>query len=96
MNSSQRLVATMGLILILLVLWTTYKPTIKSILFDAPASSGGSDGGGGIFGSPKLPLIPGIPVIPGAPSIGPFQVGFQQFTTNDVGSINGTAVVVPA
>lgn len=34
MTSDQELVATIGIILILLVLWTTYKPMLHTILFN--------------------------------------------------------------
>lgn len=36
----------MGLTLIVLVLWGAYRSTLKAILFDSPASNGGSGSGG--------------------------------------------------
>lgn len=47
MNSDQRLVAYIGLFLIIMVLWFKYKPAIKTILFDAPTTKNVKSGGSG-------------------------------------------------
>lgn len=39
MNSDQKMVATIGLILILLVIFGVYRKTLTSILFNAPAGN---------------------------------------------------------
>lgn len=42
MNADQKLIASMVVILIGLVAWTTYKPWIKAVLFTPPAQGQGS------------------------------------------------------
>lgn len=64
MNQDQKAVATLGLVLILIVLWTVYKTTLKAILFQQPSS-----GGNGLLNpgtwlnpwtNPISPLNPGV------------------------------------
>lgn len=86
MNSDQKLVAWMVVLLIGIVAWTTYKPFLKAVLFTAPASSGsGSSGGGGFnpwslvnpWSSPLSPLAPFNPSSPESP---------LHYASNGVGS----------
>jgi hypothetical protein len=57
MNQDQKMVATLGLILILFVFFTTYRATLSAILFNGPPSNStiGPNLGGGI-GSLLNPL----------------------------------------
>lgn len=84
MNDQEKIVATMGLILVLFVLWLVYKPTLSAMLFNAPSSAsdiflvppvngdgGGEEpntGNGEGNGSNGAPIDP-APETPGLPVI---------------------------
>lgn len=80
MNDDQKLVATIGLVLILLVIFGTYRATLSAILFDAPPST--SSGAAPLVppsvgtspSTPDVPDVPELPVVPVVATVTPGSV----------------------